>query len=952
MRMEQKISVLRDGRAQYMVTRYLVPGDVVLLRGGDVIPADMDWIEGDTLSIDTSPLTGESIPRKYPSEQHGRRIYSGCTVLSGEAYTIIRSTGSHTEIGKSQEAVMQDKATKKISVFESKVLFIVKGIIFLAIIDVLILFVIQGTVQGGFTLGNIQRLFLTVLSILVASVPVALPLVLQVTMALGAGVMATKYDAVVTSLPALQDISSMTILCSDKTGTLTTARISILRDRMWTTEGFSIDDLLLYTRLASNADKEEDPVDRACLGLFDQMAPISMKSSLRDYRMRRTVGFNPIYKRTLWVYSHAVLGEVWVAKGLPNKVIDTADGGQDDAEDQWRVENCFAVMEEAMKRAQEFSVHGYKTVGVAVRFGHNEPFKFVGLLPMIDPPRHDTAKTIAKLRNAGVKVKMVTGDQLNIAQETARLIGLDQTHFYRSRDIQTEEGRDAKILDASGFAEVLPQDKRLIVTSLKGRQQVVGMTGDGVNDVSALSAAQCGIAVEGATDAAKNAAAILLTAPGLSAVYNALVESRRIFRKLRAYIVYRIAATIQIVTSLTLVIYIANCAIDPLLIVLLALFNDLTMMPIAYDPQKAAATPDYPNVRNIVFLAVGLGAMQTVFTMLWTFVSPYTNFFRESYDIFSCSTQAQGGFWLQLVLSTEFLIFSTRAPHLIWNGSVPSIALICAVALGCILLSVLALTVNVFGSLYIGDILILWLYCIITFILVDLGKLAILSLLGEASFKELVTTEVEDEKEAFEQEPEEKLTIAAIPEEETKEPLPRKRSSLDLGRRGTIDLEAGARSRAASQESMEDQLDKYIRLSSRLRSFNRWVQQGESTVYEDYVTDAIELQNRRTLSDTIEVLTEGKEQRQDLGLVSAKRTTSAPGALRQRYAPPPHAVDRARNITPLQGSFVATPDYTQSTGEVVPLRRHSTSLSIRPHTPATLATYLTDRHRLQFKGKI
>ncbi len=243
--MEQKIAVLRDGSADHLLTRLLVPGDVILLVGGCAVPADVEWLEGDILSIDTAALTGEPLPRNYPSDDHGKMILCGTTVKAGEAYCVVRKTGINTEVGGANAEIMQDKTETKISVFEERILFAVKIIILISIVDVLAIFLVQGIARGEFIHG-VSKLILTCLSIIIAAVPVALPLVLQVTMALGAGKMAREFNAVVTSLPALQDISSMSILCSDKTGTLTTANISIHAESVWCSDEYSQDLVAFY----------------------------------------------------------------------------------------------------------------------------------------------------------------------------------------------------------------------------------------------------------------------------------------------------------------------------------------------------------------------------------------------------------------------------------------------------------------------------------------------------------------------------------------------------------------------------------------------------------------------------------------------------------------------------------------------------------------------------------
>lgn len=570
----------------------------------------------------------------------------------------------------------------------------------------------------------------------ILAVPVALPLVLQVTMALGAGKMATEFNAVVTSLPALQDISSMSVLCSDKTGTLTTANISIHKESVYTSEGFTSSDLALYGCLASNRDKKEDPIDRSVIKHFDDIFGAEKGAQMcAEYTKVRIVGFNPIYKRVVAEFTHPSKGKVIIAKGLPAKVIDTADGGVDDAADQWTVQNLEQIKPIVSTTDLGFSEAGYKTLGVSVKI-NNEPWKFVGILPMLDPPRHDSALTVANLQAAGISVKMITGDHLNIGIETARLIGMgtNMHHGVATRD-GTEQTKEL-IKSSDGFAQVLPKDKREVVMVLKNHfQNVVGMTGDGVNDAPALSAAQCGIAVDDATDAAKNAAAIILTTPGLSAIYSAVVESRRIFRKLKAYVTYRFAATIQIVLVLSLLIFISNCPIDSLFVILLALFNDITMLPIAYDHQLASKTPETPDVYNMLLLSFMLGMLETAFSMAFAYGASLTGWFSsydDDWDLGSCDTTIQAAVWLQMSIAAELLIFSARAPSYMWTSILPSASLFWSVIMGCIVTSVLAGVFDMFGGLKLRDILIIWAYDIVGLVILDICKVQFLSAFNES----------------------------------------------------------------------------------------------------------------------------------------------------------------------------------------------------------------------------
>lgn len=722
--MEQKIATLRDGRAENLLTRLLVPGDVVLLIGGCAVPADVEWLEGDILQVDTAALTGEPLPRKYPSDEHGKLILCGAMIRSGEAYGVIRATGVNTEIGSANADIMKDKTEAKVSVFVQRVLLVVQVIIVASLIDVLVIFVIQGTARGEFS-GGITTDLLTCLSIIVAAIPIALPIVINVTMALGAGKMARDFDSVVTSLPALQDISSMTVLCSDKTGTLTTAKISIHAESVWCAGSFTKQDVALYAGLASNRDKKEDAIDRSVINHFDRIFANNAEEQTKEYTKVRSVGFNPIYKRVLYEYTHPKIGRIVIAKGLPNKVLDTADGGVDDADDQWKCEGHEKLKEVVKKIDYDFSKAGYKTLGVVVKINDN-PWVYCGILPMLDPPRHDTAQTIRNLVNAGIEVKMITGDHLNIAKETARLIGMGVNIFPGSDTREGTEGRNELVRSAHGFAQVLPKDKREVVLVLRNIfKQVVGMTGDGVNDAPALSAAQCGIAVDDATDAAKNAAAIILTSPGLSAIYSAVIESRKIFRKLKSYVTYRFAASIQIVIVLTLLIYISNCAITALFIILLALFNDLTMLPIAYDYQQASSLPENPDVVNILTVSASLGSLETAFTLLFAYVLAPSDIMKGDYVVSNCPVETQGAIWLQMFIATELLIFSARAPSYFWWSLAPSPALMISVITGCFIASLMAGQSSTFGAIPGTDVIIIWAYDLACLIVMDFTKVAL-----------------------------------------------------------------------------------------------------------------------------------------------------------------------------------------------------------------------------------
>jgi H+-transporting ATPase len=755
--LESEIAVRREGKTNSVPTKELVPGDVVLMVGGTIVPADIKFIKGDTMSIDTAALTGEPLPRKYPSSDYGDVILSGSTVVAGECYGTVLRTGIDTEIGRAQADVLKDKSVRVISVFQKKIMGIIQVFVGVSIAFVIAVLLVKGFVYDGFH-GNVNETVLAALSILIASIPVALPLVLQVNLALGASFLAKEHHAIVTSIPALQDIASMSMLCSDKTGTLTTAKMSVISNRIVAVGDFTKDDVIRYAKLCSNADKKDDPIDKAVLKAYEE-AEVSEEDE--DYEQTEIIGFNPTVKRVVAFVKYK--GKtLTVAKGLPAKIIDTSAGGIDDHVCQWHVvgANDKTFVKSITETDAKLSKAGYKTIAIAVcegdaRANDHAQWRFVGLIPMLDPPRPDTRATIESLQQANISVKMITGDHVNVGKETARLIGMG-TDFHAGEEIRSAtnpESRNEMIWNADGFAAVLPSDKREVVLTLRNEYGlVIGMTGDGVNDAPALSAAQVGIAVEGATDAARNAADLILTKPGLQPIYGAVLESRRIFARIKSYFVYRMAASAMLVLSLSTIVFATGCTVDSLLIILLALFNDLSMLPVAYDRAEATSKPQLPHTLKLFLVSLYYGVIQTACTLAFIFaLSDATNSLEKIDSM--CATETQGFIWMQLVLVTEFAIFSVRAPSYFWK-SMPSFWLVFSVLGTCVGCSFLA----VFYSDLSGENLAwVWIFNVGTFIIVDIGKVQFRLLIGDApgdvitSDELVVVDEAKNEIEKFQE---------------------------------------------------------------------------------------------------------------------------------------------------------------------------------------------------------
>mmetsp|Transcript_19152 Transcript_19152/g.23595 ORF Transcript_19152/g.23595 Transcript_19152/m.23595 type:complete len:940 (-) Transcript_19152:628-3447(-) len=712
--------VKRDGEFTKIPTAELVPGDVIFLRGGDAVPADVDFLEGDSMAVDTAALTGEPFPRKIPDSKGHKRAMSGCMVVSGNSYLLVQRTGIYTEMG-SATMLMQQSTKPTQSVFEKSIIQVCERVMFVAVLILIAIFI----VEWFFRHENFITILTTCMAILIASVPVALPVVMQVTLALGAQEMA-KQQAIVTHLTSMQEIASMNVLCSDKTGTLTTAKIQVFYDLIWTPpeSGFDRDHILEWCAVASNPHAEDDPIDVAILRSFRDTFSQDYNERIKRYTVKKFVGFTPETKRTVVYASHPKHGDIKISKGLIDKILDTsADGG-----DEFKCINKAKVETRVRKIDSDFAHKGYKTLGVAAAIKDRSgsySMQFVGVVPMLDPPRDDTKWVIGQIHACGIDVKMITGDHQNIAAETARLIGLGDQIIKRDILANLREGEDKDLLvkNAHGFAQVMPRDKNDVVRILQTLNYIVGMTGDGVNDAPALKQAHIGIAVEGATDAARNAADIVLTTDGLAPIFTAVLESRKIFQRVYSYVLYRISATIQIVLVLSLLIFIYFQPIKPLYIILLALFNDLTMITISYDNVIPSRSPEQPTINKLLRVSTVFGLLMTVESLIFYIFAENTTLISSKWN--THADYRESLIYLQISIAIESLIFITRTPDAPFFSSTPISSLILSVIFANVAITVLV-TSGILGQpISIDDAIVTWVYDIIWFFLIDLLKIPI-----------------------------------------------------------------------------------------------------------------------------------------------------------------------------------------------------------------------------------
>jgi H+-transporting ATPase len=624
-----KAKALRDGKWVEPKVAELVPGDVIRLKLGDIVPADARLLAGDPVQVDQSALTGESLP---VSAKPGAAVFSGSIIKRGETDAMVYATGTHTYFGKTAELV---QSAHTVSHFQRAVLKIGNYLIILAVVLVAVI-VTVALFRHDPTLSTLEF----ALVLLVAAIPVAMPTVLSVTMAVGARLLAKK-QAIVTKLSAIEELAGVDVLCSDKTGTLTQDKLTL--GDPFCLNKIPADQIILWAALASRAE-DKDTIDLAVIG------GVKNDKALKAYQVLHFEPFDPVHKRTEATVKGSDGKQFYVAKGAPQVILAMAT-------------NAGEVKPAVEKAVNEFAGRGFRSLGVA-RADQENKWQFVGVLPMFDPPRAEAKVTIASAVQMGVKVKMVTGDQLAIAQETARQLGmgtniLDATVLHDSKNQQSQQSVES-IEKADGFAQVFPEDKYNIVAALQKHGHIVGMTGDGVNDAPALKKADCGIAVSGATDAARAAASIVLLAPGLSVIIDAIKESRRIFQRMNSYSIYRIAETLRVLFFMTLAILVFNFyPVTAVMIVMIAVLNDGAILSIAYDNVHYSDKPEAWNMRLVLGISTVLGVIGVAAAFGLFYLGERVFHFDHAH--------VQTLMYLKLSVAGHLTIFLTRTRGPFWS---------------------------------------------------------------------------------------------------------------------------------------------------------------------------------------------------------------------------------------------------------------------------------------------
>ncbi len=693
-RLANTVIVLRDGAFVTLPARELVPGDLVKLRIGDIVPADVQLLSGDYLLVDQAVLTGESLP---VSKKVNELAYANTIVKQGEMLALVVNTGMHTNFSNVVSLVAQAELSQR-SHFQKMVIRIGNFLILMTLAMVLLIVLV-----GIFRHESLLEIARFALVLTVAAIPVALPAVLSVTMAVGAVNLARR-QAIVSRLTAIEELAGVDVFCSDKTGTLTRNEMRVADPVAL--DGFDERTLFLCAALASKLENN-DPIELPVFHYIDEHFP---DLDWQSYRQLSFVPFDPVRKRTEARVVAAGASEdaqFTVMKGAPQVLISAAQMDEHGAHDLYKLVDLLASK-------------GYRTLAVA-RQRRDQPLELIGLIPLYDPPRDDSSEVVDTMRAYGVSVKMVTGDNAAIAREVGRLLALKQRTLRSSQlkgtasaellalmealsaaiyqrlqpEVTLEQARrfagsvmeslqalyDTTLLErefvhthesaivemieeADIFAEVVPEDKYRIVDALQKGGHIVAMTGDGVNDAPALKKADCGFAVSNATDAARAAADIILTAPGLSVINHAIREARITFARMKSYATFRIAETIRIVVFMTLSILVFNFyPITALMIILLALLNDIPILAIAYDHTRVHDRPVRWNMRELLTVSTVLGITGVVSSFLLYFILKEHGMNDELIRTL---------LFLKLIVAGHSTLYITRSEGWFWEKPWPS----------------------------------------------------------------------------------------------------------------------------------------------------------------------------------------------------------------------------------------------------------------------------------------
>ncbi|XP_057786945.1 plasma membrane ATPase 4 isoform X1 [Salvia miltiorrhiza] len=730
-----KTKVLRDGRWSEQEAAILVPGDIISIKLGDIVPADARLLEGDPLKIDQSALTGESLP---VTKNAYDEVFSGSTCKQGELEAVVIATGVHTFFGKAAHLV---DSTNQVGHFQ-KVLTAIGNFCICSIAvgmaaEVIVMYPIQHRPYRK----GIDNL----LVLLIGGIPIAMPTVLSVTMAIGSHRL-SQQGAITKRMTAIEEMAGMDVLCSDKTGTLTLNKLTVDKSLIEVfAKGVDPEHVLLLAARASRTENQ-DAIDAAIVGTLAD--PKEARAGIKEVHF---FPFNPVDKRTALTYIDSEGNWHRASKGAPEQILTLCNCRED------LKKKVHSVIDKFAERGLRSLAVARQEVPEKSKDSPGGPWQFIGLLSLFDPPRHDSAETIRRALNLGVNVKMITGDQLAIGKETGRRLGMG-VNMYPSASLLGNHKDESiaglpveeLIEKADGFAGVFPEHKYEIVKKLQERKHIVGMTGDGVNDAPALKKADIGIAVADATDAARGASDIVLTEPGLSVIISAVLTSRAIFQRMKNYTIYAVSITIRIVFGFMFIALIWKFDFSPFMVLIIAILNDGTIMTISKDRVKPSPLPDSWKLKEIFATGVVLGGYLALMTVIFFWLIHETDFFSDKFGVRSIrdsEDEMMAVLYLQVSIVSQALIFVTRSRS--WSFvERPGLLLLTAFMIAQLVATLIAVYAN-WGFARIqgcgwGWAGVIWIYSIVFYLPLDLMKFAIRYILSGKAWQNLY-----DNKTAF-----------------------------------------------------------------------------------------------------------------------------------------------------------------------------------------------------------
>jgi len=628
-RLAIRAKVLRDGNWTIREAREIVPGDIISIRLGDIVPADTKILSGE-LSVDQSALTGESLPVDVHESDV---IYSGSIVRRGEAVCVVVNTGANTYFGKTAELV---KIAKPKSHQEEIMMAIIKYMMYFGIAASLLV-----SSYALFIHVDLLTALTFVVTFLMGAVPVALPAVLTIIQAVGAVELAKK-GALVTRLDSIEDAASIDVLCLDKTGTITQNRLSVVDVVPFC--GYSKEEVVTMATLASR-EETLDLIDLAVIAYAKEIG-----ANFSKYKQVLYKPFDPSTKRTEAVI-RVNKDQFKVAKGAPQVIMSLCK----DLDEK--------TIESTNKMIEEFSHKGYRTIAVARSEGDDkEGLKLIGLLSLADPPRPDSRNMIEEIRKLEVKPVMLTGDNIAIAKEIARQVGIGEK-IVRLSDLKglSEAEQEKLVEEADGFAEIYPEDKYKIVKLLQSKGHMVGMTGDGVNDAPALKQAEMGIAVSNSTDVAKASASVVLTEPGIGVIVDLIKVSRQTYQRALSWVINKVTKVIEFISVLTISFFWLHDIVLSLLGMSLLVFaNDFVTMSLATDNVKHTKSPNKWNVKNITLASLVPAMFLVIEGILVIFTGVY--YFHLNWE------KLRSLVLLNLVFNSQFRVLIIRERKHFWSS--------------------------------------------------------------------------------------------------------------------------------------------------------------------------------------------------------------------------------------------------------------------------------------------